>query len=151
MSALDKDVSRLYVYASLLSDQDTRDAGHHGMQQEMVQLSTSLDAQTSFVEPEILRFPKGTVEKFVAAEPRLKVYRFYLEDIARRAPHTLGEDEEKMLADVGPLAGNPSDVYGILTNADFPYPSVTLSDGRTVKIDLAAIRTAARTTSTRTC
>src|SRR5262245_43685001 len=35
----DKELSRLYVYASMLADQDTRDATHQGMQQEMVQLA----------------------------------------------------------------------------------------------------------------
>src|SRR3954464_5500385 len=33
--ALDKELSRLYVYASMLADQDTRDAAHQGMKQEM--------------------------------------------------------------------------------------------------------------------
>src|SRR5689334_8415594 len=37
-SSIDKTMSRLYVYASMLSDQDTRDAAHQAMQQEMVQL-----------------------------------------------------------------------------------------------------------------
>src|SRR6185295_14866255 len=37
-SSLDKTMSRLYVYASMLADQDTRDAKHQAMQQEMVQL-----------------------------------------------------------------------------------------------------------------
>jgi oligoendopeptidase F len=107
------------------------------MQQEMVQLYTSFQAQASFIEPEVLRFPPGTVEKFIAAEPRLKVYRFYLEDIARRAPHTLSEKEETLLANAGVMSTTPSDVYGILSNADFPYPSIQLSDGKTVKLDQA--------------
>jgi len=136
-SAIDKTMNRLYAYASLLSDQDTRDAGHHGMQQEMLQAYTNFGAAVSFLEPEVLRCPAGTVEKFIAAEPRLKVYRFYLEDIARRSAHTLSAAEEKLLADAGVLASTPSDTYGILSNADFPYPSVTLSDGRTVKDDQA--------------
>ncbi|RDJ93309.1 hypothetical protein B4Q13_22770, partial [Lacticaseibacillus rhamnosus] len=63
--------------------------------------AASFSAQGSFIEPEILRLPRGTVEKFVAAEPRLKTYAFYLEDIARRAPHTLSDREEKILAGVG--------------------------------------------------
>src|SRR5262245_40064761 len=41
MSAFDKELSRLYVYASMLSDQDTRDADHRGMNQEMVQIAAS--------------------------------------------------------------------------------------------------------------
>ena len=136
--AADKEFSRLRSYASLLADQDTRDSQHQGMRQEMTQLSAAFNAETAYIEPEILRFPKGTVEKFISAEPRLKAYKFALEDIARRAPHTLTEAEETILAGAGPLASSPSSTYNILSNADFPYPAVTLSDGRSVKIDQAA-------------
>ena len=122
LNALDKELSRLYVYASMLADQDTRDAQHQGMRQEMVQLAASFSAEASYIEPEILRFPKGTVETFLASEPRLKIYRFYLEDIARRAAHTLSDAEEKILAEAGPLSGSPSNIFNILSNADFPYP-----------------------------
>jgi len=138
MSAFDKELSRLYVYASMLSDQDTRDATHRGMNQEMVQVAAGFSAQASFIEPEILKLPAGTIDRFIASEPRLKIYAFYLKDIARRAPHTLTENEEKILADAGPLANSPGDTYGILANADFPYPTVTLSDGKAIKVDQAA-------------
>ena len=134
----DKELSRLYVYAQMLSDQDTRDATHLGMKQEMIQLAAAEAAEVAFLEPEILQFEKGKVDKFIRNEPRLKIYRFYLEDIARRSAHTLSAAEEKLLADMGPLAGASSSTYGILSNADFPFPSVTLSDGKVVKLDQAA-------------
>jgi oligoendopeptidase F len=135
---LDKELSRVYVYASLLADQDTRDSQHQGMQQEMVQLASTFGAQAAFIEPELLRAGKPAIERMLASEPRLKIYRFYLEDVARRAPHTLSASEEEILASAGPLAGAPSNAFNILSNADFPYPSVTLSDGRLVKLDQAA-------------
>jgi oligoendopeptidase F len=135
--ALDKELSRVYVYASMLSDQDTRDSTHQGMTQEMVQLASSFSAQAAYVEPEILRLPAGASAKFIAAEPRLRTYRFYLEDIARRAAHTLSDSEEKILADAGPLAGSASNIYNIFTNADFPYPTITLADGRSLKVNQA--------------
>ncbi|HEY3043294.1 MAG TPA: oligoendopeptidase F [Vicinamibacterales bacterium] len=138
MSAFDKQLSRLYAYANMLADQDTRDSQHQGMKQEMVRLYSDFGTQASFIEPEILRFPKGTIEKFLAAEPRLKVYEFYLKDIERRAAHTLSEAEERLLAGTGPLAGTASNTYGILANADLPFPTVTLSDGKAVKLDQAA-------------
>jgi len=136
--AFDKGVSRLYTYAGMLADQDTRDSTHQGLRQEMVQLAAAFAAETAFVEPELLRAGKPALDRFLSSEPRLKIYRFYVEDVARRAAHTLGESEEKILAAAGPVGGAPSEIYGILTNADFPYPSVTLSDGRTVKLDQAA-------------
>lgn len=137
MSSLDKELSRLYVYASMLNDQDTRVADAQGMYQEMQQLYAEFGAQVSFIEPEILRVGKPAIDRFLAAEPRLKTYAFYLNDIARRAPHTLSDAEEKILADASPLAGSASNIFGILSNADFPYPEIALSDGRTVKVDQA--------------
>ncbi len=137
MSHLDKELSRLYVYASMVADQDTRRSEAQGMQQEMQQIYARFSAQASFIEPEVLRVGSAVVEGFVAAEPRLTPYRFYLRDIARRAAHTLSDAEERLLADAGPMAGAASNIYTILANADFPYPSIVLKDGRTVKVDQA--------------
>jgi oligoendopeptidase F len=136
-TAFDKELSRLYVYASLLADQDTRASGPQGMRQEMTQLAATFGAESAYIEPEILKANKATLEKYMASEPRLKVYEFYLHDVIRRAAHTLSDAEEKLLADAGPVASSASNIFNILQNADFPYPSVTLSDGRTVKVDQA--------------
>ena len=50
------------------------------------------------MEPEILKLDPSKVESFIASEPRLKVYSFYLHDILRRRAHTLTDNEEKILA-----------------------------------------------------
>ncbi len=138
MFALDRTLGRLDVYAGLIADQDTRDSAHQGMKQEMAQLAATFAEHEAFVEPEVLKAGKTTIDRFVATEPRLKTYRFYLDDIARRRAHTLTEGEEALLASSGPVAQVPSNAYNILTNADFPYPTVTLSDGQSVKLDQAA-------------
>ena len=138
ISALEKTLARLYTYTTLSADEDTRDSRHQGMRQEMTTVASAFEAETSFVQPEILRIDKAKLQAFVNGEPRLKVYRFYLDNIARRAAHTLGDKEEKLLADLGPLAASPSSTFGILSNADFPYPTVSLHDGRSVKLDQAA-------------
>ena len=134
-SRLSKEFSRLYVYASMTSDQDTRASAYQGMQQEMTQLGATFGAEASYMEPEILKLDASKVESFVSSEPRLKVYSFYLHDILRRRAHTLSDSEEKILASASVVAGAPSDTYGILSDADFPYPTVTLSDGKSVKLD----------------
>jgi oligoendopeptidase F len=132
---IDKEIARLSVYAGMLSDQDTREAGPQGMQQEMQQLAADFKAQTSYSEPELLRIGLTTLERFIEAESRLQIYSFYLHDLARRARHTLSDSEEKLLADAMPMAASGHNVYNILANADFPYPTVTLSDGRTARVD----------------
>ncbi len=137
-AGFNKELSREYVYASMLADQDTRDSSHEGMRQEMNQLAAAYAAESAFFEPELLKAGQARVKALVASEPRLKVFSVYLDDVFRRATHTLSDVEERLLADAGPLAGSPADVFNILSNADFPYPSVTLSDGRSVKLDQAA-------------
>jgi oligoendopeptidase F len=137
VTELNKALARTFVYASMKSDQDTRVAGYQGMQQEMIQLATSFGAAAAFVEPEILKIDPAAITRFVASEPRLKVYSLYLDDIQRRRAHTLGDSEERLLAEAGIMAAAPSSVYNIFSNADFPYPTVTLGDGREVRLDAA--------------
>ena len=137
-SRISKEFSRLYVYASMRSDEDTRVSTYQGMQQEMTQIGANIGAETAFLEPEILKIDRATIDTFIAGEPRLKVYTLYLDDILRRRAHTLTDGEERILASSSVIASAPSNVFGILSDADFPYPSVTLSDGTSVKLDSAA-------------
>jgi oligoendopeptidase F len=134
---LDKELSRLYVYASMTADEDTRLSEPQGMQQEMQQLHAEFSAQASYMQPEILRLGGPAIEGFIAAEPRLAPHAFPLRDVIRRAAHTLSDAEEKILADAQPLAGSAPNIYGILANADFPYPTIATSDGRKVRLDQA--------------
>jgi oligoendopeptidase F len=134
-SAINKEYARLYVYTSLNSDVDTRVAKYQAMQQEMQRMGTTIGTESAYVEPEILKIDRSKIESFIRSEPKLAVYRQYLDDILRRQPHTLSEGEEKIIADAGLMSSSPSDVYGIFSDADFPYPSVTLSTGETVKLD----------------
>jgi oligoendopeptidase F len=134
-SRLQKELARTYVYASMMSDTDTRVSKYQGMQQEMIQLASTVGAEAAFIEPEILKIDRATLEKFLAAEPRLKPYRLYLDDIQRRGPHTLSDAEERLLASAGVVTSAPSTTYGIFSDADFPYPTVALSDGKSVRLD----------------
>jgi oligoendopeptidase F len=135
LSRITKEFNRAYVYASMMSDTDTRVSKYQGMQQEMVQLGSQLAAEAAYIEPEILKIDRATLEGMTASEPRLKNYKLYLDDIQRRAPHTLTDAEERLLASAGVIASAPSTTYGIFSDADFPYPSVTLSDGKSVRLD----------------
>ena len=135
VSRISREFSRLAVYAGMMSDQDTRVSTYQGLQQEISQIGANLGAETAFVEPEILKIDPAAIDRSIAAEPRLKVYTLYLHDILRRRDHTLSDAEERILASASVVAGGASNIFGILSDADFPYPTVTLSDGRSVKLD----------------
>ncbi len=136
--AVDKEVSRLYSYAGKRADEDLKNAAALELRQRMQMLGTELGQAVSFVKPAILAAGKGTIDAFLAAEPRLKTYAHPLDDILRRAPHTLDEKGEKLLATADLMADAPSTLYSILTNAELPWPTITLSDGTEVRLDQAA-------------
>ncbi len=135
INRLGKDLSRVYSYASLTADQDTRVSAAQGMKQEMQQVAATFGAEIAFVEPEILKIDKGTLDAWLAKEARLKVYAHYLDDLQRRRPHTLSDAEERLLASSSVATAAASNTFNIFSNADFAYPSVTLNDGKSVKLD----------------
>ena len=137
-SALTKELNRLHTYASMSSDQDTRDSKYLAMQQEMSQIFATFGAKAAFIEPEILKISRATIESFLKQEKKLSIYGHYLDDILRRQAHTGTEGEEKIIADASLMSDAAQSIYDIFTDADFPYPEVTLSDGKTVKLTKAA-------------
>ena len=107
------------------------------MKQEMNQISSTIDAAEAFIEPEILKIDRATIESFLKQEKKLEVYRHYLDDILRRQAHTGSEGEEKIIADAGLMADAPESIFNVFSNAEFPYPELVLSDGNKVKLDQA--------------
>ncbi len=132
-----KELARLGAYAGFQADEDTRVPEPLAARQEVQQLGTELAGRVSWLAPEILALPPGTVARFLAAEPGLAPYRFFLEDLERQRAHTLSPPEEKLLADAGLITPAPATLHGILSNADLPYPEVGLSDGKVVRLDAA--------------
>ena len=64
---LNKDFARLYVYASMSSDQDTRNSTYQAMKQEMAQLGSTFSAAIAWSEPEILKMDAATIDRYLAA------------------------------------------------------------------------------------
>lgn len=135
---ISKEYMRLAAYAGMRSDQDTRESAALAMQSEIGQLGSVFASAASYIEPEILAVEPAVIDGFLAGEEGLAVYRHFLDDLRRRREHTGTPGEERIIAEAGLLADGPGDIYGIFSNADFPYPLVTLSGGDAVTLNPAA-------------
>jgi oligoendopeptidase F len=135
---LDRDLARLYTYASMLSDQDARVSRHLEMRESADQLGVRFNAAASWLRPEIIALGPDRVRAAIASNARLKEFRPWLEDLLRRAPHTLSPAEEKIAAQAGLLTSSGSTIRDVFTNAELPYPEITLSTGERVRLDPAA-------------
>ncbi len=65
VSNISKEFSKLYTYASLSFDQDTRDQRYLKLQQEMDQLGAELGTKTAYIEPEILTIEPEKIHEFL--------------------------------------------------------------------------------------
>lgn len=137
-SELDLALTKLYVYASMRSDEDTRDSGAQEMNQLAENLYVDFSTSASFMRPEILALGAERVRGFLAVEPKLAPYRMGLEDLLRYGPHTLSAGEEAVAARAGRLAGAGGNIRGVFANAEMKWPTVKLSDGKEVTLDAAA-------------
>jgi len=126
-------LERLYVYAHMRQDEDNAATLYQGMTDRATQQSVFYGAASAFMTPEILAIDPDTLKGWIDG-PALREYRRVLNNLARRRPHTLTANEEKLMALAGePLAAADS-IFGMLNNADIRFDSVRDSDGDLVEV-----------------
>ena len=138
MFDIDRELSRLMVYANALSDEDVRAARPREMKQSAEELATAFSAACSWVRPELQSIDPATLRKWISGEQKLAPYRVYIEEALRNKPHTLSAGEERVAAEAGEIERTGGEVHGVLSNADLPYPTVKLSTGESVRLDASA-------------
>src|SRR5262249_27676131 len=120
-------------------DEDVRVATEQARNQAGSNLYSKFGEATAWIKPEVLSLGAQKVESFIAAEPELKKHNaFFLRDSLRSAPHTLSADAEDVKAQASNALGQSGNVYSSFANGELPFPTVTLADGKSVKLDQAA-------------
>lgn len=134
----DEKVSRtagkLAEYANRRADEDTTNTEFIALRAKINAYLSELAAKEAFFEPEILSYPEGTVEKELQEQPALEVYRFVLEQILRKKPHTLDSRSEQLLAAVSDCLEAPSTAYDFLTDADLTFPEIHNEQGEPAEL-----------------
>ncbi|RKD92146.1 oligoendopeptidase F [Mangrovibacterium diazotrophicum] len=137
-SNVSKEATRLYIYASMNSDLDSRDSKYNGMKQELQHLFANFGAKAAFIEPEILATDWATIDGFIKEKPELEQYRMGLENMFRTKAHSLSEGEERIMALSSTVTGTAADIYGTFRNAEMPAPKAVLTNGDTIEVTSAA-------------
>ncbi len=133
-----KEIMRIGGYAQLQSDADLRNPEALQMVQQAGLLQTDFSKKLAFMNPELLRVGKKKIDRFIAREPKLEVYRHFFDNVLRKKPHTLDAKGEGLLAASSLISDTPETFYQILTSAELPWPTITLPDGTKVRLDQAA-------------
>ena len=131
---LSRRLEKLYVYAHMKNDQDTRVAKYQEYYAKAMALYSQLDQVFSFYEPEFMAITEEQYQNFLAEEPKLQPYKHFFDKLLQNKDHVLSQREEELLAGAGEIFGAASETFAILDNADIVFPFVQDEDGNEVQL-----------------
>ncbi len=127
-------LGRTFSYAERLYDQDQKNTEHQAMSQNVYRVYAKYQSATSFVVPELLSADEAVIDRYIAEEPALSLYREQIAEIRRTKDHVLSAEQEKLVAMTAEMSQTPSQVFSILNNADFLFPEITDENGDVVRL-----------------
>lgn len=126
VNAVSLHLVQLAVYAHMRHDEDTRSSEFTALQSRLDTLWMRLMGSVAFIEPELTELPVEYLEGLIADE-RFKDYDYTLRQTIKRKPHVLSKEIEALLSQESRVFDCPSHVFGMIDNADFPYPTIKVN------------------------
>ncbi len=124
----------IYVYAHLKNDQDTGNTEYQALYARASSLFSKVSEAVSWFEPEILQLSDERIWQYFKEEPKLEVYRHYIQQIVDNRAHVLSADQESLLAGAGEIFEASSDTFAVLNNADLVFPTIEGENGEKVQL-----------------
>ena len=124
----------IYVYAHLASDVDTTNAHYQAMQSRVQSFIAQFSAAFSFFDTELLAADEDLILSYLKENEALELYQHEFERLFKSREHMLSAKEEKILASAGEVFQTPSNVFGMLNNADIKFPTIKGEDGKDVRL-----------------
>ena len=124
----------IYVYAHLKNDQDTGNTDYQALYARASSLFSKVSEAVSWFEPEILQLSDDQIWQYFKEEPKLEVYRHYIQQIVDNRAHVLSAEQESLLAGAGEIFDASSDTFAVLNNADVVFPTIEGENGEIVQL-----------------
>jgi len=124
-----EELGKLYLYASLKSDEDTANTKYSGMKDNMMSMWAAASAAGSFMRPEIIAIGEDKVNGYMQANADLQMYKHYFHDLFRQQAHVLTPDKEEILARASEIGNAARGIYNSLVQTDFVFGKAVDSKG----------------------
>ena len=125
------------LYAHLRLAEDGTNPANQAMAGRVAAMYAKIGAALSFLQPEVLSLPDGTVERYLEEEPRLQPFKRRLELVLADKPYVLTFETEAALAMLGEVMNAPQMLYERAKSSDMKFEAVSDGEGRTVPVSFA--------------
>ena len=127
-------LEKLYVYTSLLSDEDTSNNDNQALKLKITNLYDEWSKNSFFLTTNILKKDYKEIEEYYKEEPKLLDYEIILKEQFRYKEHTLSDEEEKLLSNMSKIFGNNQRTYGLLKDSDITFGNIIDEEGKEVEL-----------------
>lgn len=122
-------LGKLYSWASLRKSEDNGNSESVARYDRVGGLYARWAAALSYIEPEILSLPEGTIASLTAQEAGLQLYAYYFETMERRRPHTRSAEVEEVLAQLAETRRACEQAFRAFDHADLKFPKIKDENG----------------------
>jgi oligoendopeptidase F len=126
--------SKLYVYAHLQMDTDTRVSDSQALLDRAAQLGRKMSSATSFFMPFLLSLEETMLKGYIKDVQELAYFEDDLLESYRYKKHVLSKEQEGVLSKMGEALSSPKNTFGMINNADIRFGTVTDDNGNKVKL-----------------
>ena len=126
--------NKVYAFAMLSVDQNTRDTQAQSHLDRAKQLSVKVSALTSFFMPYLLSLDEETLSGYIKSEKKLDYFAEDLWESFRYKQHVLSKEQEAVLSQLGEALSAPGNIFGMMNNADIKFGEVTSDNGDRVEL-----------------
>jgi oligoendopeptidase F len=129
-----RNIRQILMYAHLDYSGDTGNQEAVARLGRANTLASQVQAAIAFAEPELMAIGFAQLYRWIASEPSLAIYRFYIERLEHNQAHVRSAEVEELLGQVADAFQTASSTHGILVNTDLPITPAQGDDGRPVEI-----------------
>ena len=127
------ELSRLYQYARMRRDEDSRETVYQGMTDRAEMLLVKFSSLSSFISPELTALPVEKLEELRDSK-KFSDYSVTFEELIRDRNITLSKKEEKLLSEMHLFSGNAQEVFTMFDNADVKFAPIENESGDKIEM-----------------
>ncbi len=135
-SDFDRTAERLGYYAFLKTTEDQGNSDYQAMKSRYQNLAVRASQAASYIRPELLAIDQESMASMMEDES-IAPFRLQLERLVRYRPHTLSDNEERLLAMQGEMAGAAGNAFRQLNDADLRFGEVEDHNGDKIELSHA--------------
>jgi len=129
----DRAGERLGYYAHLKTAEDSTNTNYQAMFGRYLNVASRAEQAASYIRPEIMAIPTGRLATYLKRKA-LQPWKLAVERMVRYRPHTLGAEEEQLLAMQSEMAQTAWNAFNQLHNSDMRFGVVRDEKGTPIEL-----------------